>query len=413
MRRPLEVLGFLMAALALTAWAAQAASAASEFQAAEFPARLSGEQSGEKGHVFTVEEKNSLTCTKMTATGELFEPSEAQEVSPTYSSCTAFGFSATVTMHGCVYRLHAGEETSANHFSGTIDIVCPPGEKIAMAAGTCEVQVGSQEGLSGVEYVDNTGHSPVDVTVNLSVTGIKYNKVKDGIGCPLNGTGEKSDGTYSGATLVKGFKKNEEKEEATAVAVQKKVNTKLCQEDPKGKPCTNAYGIKPIKSALKAGAAAYLNIEGIGAIECTSSEMNGEMEAAEGAPLPIKDFLVTFKAGTCQTTPAKTACGKVEMEGGKVKGKIWAFTVASGRGNLFAPMTLYAECGKEVVCKYSSQKHFSVAMTPGATGVTTLQVVNQTLERQKGIPNEAGCSDEAVWFGVWFLSEPQPLWVSN
>ena len=56
--------------------------------------------------------------------------------------------------------------------------------------------------MKEVKFITNTAAG--DVTIQLNVTGIKYEKVKDGFGCPLTGTGTNADGKLQGKITVAG-----------------------------------------------------------------------------------------------------------------------------------------------------------------------------------------------------------------
>lgn len=174
-----------------------AGASGDSFQALEYPAEISSQQEGSEGHVLTAEAGLAVECKSATLTGELSEPLEEFEVSPSYGECTYSGIPATVTIEGCKYRLDAN--------ASDVDVVCPAGKAIKVVVGTCEVQVGSQNNITSIEYVNNLG-PPRTVSAKSNLEAIKYNKTKDGFLCPLAGTGEKEDGTLTGETLVKAFK---------------------------------------------------------------------------------------------------------------------------------------------------------------------------------------------------------------
>jgi len=114
----------------------------------------------------------------------------------------AFGIASTVRFNGCDYLFHAGEEVAADVHAGTVDIVCPSGKSIEIAAGTCEVSVPPQIGLGTNKVENNT--NPMDAVATGSLTGVSYTKTKDGFLCPLDSTGTKTDGGYSGAATAIG-----------------------------------------------------------------------------------------------------------------------------------------------------------------------------------------------------------------
>ncbi len=180
--------------VAVLAMAAPAA-ASKAFMAGEYTAEVSGQQSGE--HVFTAEAGITVKCKAATLKGELTEARTEVELAPTYGECTSFGIAATVVTEGCKYRLDAN--------ANDVDLVCQSGKKITVAAATCELQIGSQNGLKSIEYADSAT-LPSTITATASVTKIKYTKTKDGIFCPFNGTGEKEDGALTGQTTAKALK---------------------------------------------------------------------------------------------------------------------------------------------------------------------------------------------------------------
>jgi hypothetical protein len=220
MKRQFRILGMaLMAVLAMSAFAATTASAV-EFHAETAPTTITGNQ--QTAHVFTIENGLTTTCpvaefhgsvstktaTEITATAVYKgETTSGGTVHP----CRAFlGLAATINMNGCAYVFHA-TAGSGDNYTGTADVECPAGKVITITAGTCEVTVGDEttggkvinQNLGTVNFVNNTAAG--DVSVNPDITSsITYDKVKDGFGCPLSGTGEKSDGSYTGTTTVVG-----------------------------------------------------------------------------------------------------------------------------------------------------------------------------------------------------------------
>jgi hypothetical protein len=182
-----------------TALAAPIASA-TEIGADEYAATLNGQQT--VATEFDIE-GNDATCESASLSGTLSEPAEAVSLTPSYSGCSAFGFvAATINPSGCSFVLHAGSEIEEDRFAGTADVSCETGKKITIVASTCEAQIGSQSGLSKVEFTNHLASSPVAIAVAHSITGLKYNKTKDGFLCPFKGTGEVT-GAYTGTQLVK------------------------------------------------------------------------------------------------------------------------------------------------------------------------------------------------------------------
>ncbi len=189
-----------VAAFALIAAAAVPAQA-STFNAEKYPATIEGSQVGQ--HVFSVEDNLNVKCNRATFHGTLAEASSTMTITPTYTECVAFGFlNSTVNFNGCDYLFHAGEEVAADKHQGTVDITCPTENSIVIVAGTCETKIGAQTGLNSSNVENNT--EPLDATATGSLTGITYSKAKDGFGCPLTGTGTKTDGGYAGTATAIG-----------------------------------------------------------------------------------------------------------------------------------------------------------------------------------------------------------------
>jgi len=214
MVRKLKALGLaLVAVLAMSAVVASAANAGSLYNTnGTYPVTLHGEQEAEKTHVFTLTDNSNLTttCTTATFAGTLSGTSSTATIHPTYGkatgagNCTAFGLSAEITTTGCDYVFHIGNTITSGVYDGTVDIVCSGTNKIIIVAGSCEVQVGSQNGLATVTGNNVAGSNPDDVTITAEVEGIDYTVTKDGFLCPLSGTGNFTEGDYTGATTVKG-----------------------------------------------------------------------------------------------------------------------------------------------------------------------------------------------------------------
>jgi hypothetical protein len=183
MIRKFKTLGIAMVAvLALSAVVASAASAAN-FTASKYP--TAGTAESALGNDDFKTEAGSVECKAHFLTGSLSEPAASITVTPTYTGCKAFGFlNATVNMNGCDYTFYT---------TGVVDVKCPAGKSIIITASTCETTVPAQTGLSTVDLKNNgTG-----ISAQATVTGIKYNVTKDGIGCPFGGTGEKTGATYT------------------------------------------------------------------------------------------------------------------------------------------------------------------------------------------------------------------------
>jgi hypothetical protein len=319
----------LLVAVALGLVALPSLAVASEFEAESYPVEVLGGQEGK--HVIGVEDKLAVECSVATFKGGLDIWTETEEVSPAYSECTAFGFFATVTTNGCTYVLHAGEELAEpGDFEGTMDVKCPTGKKIVITAGTCEIQVGGQEKLGKVEYDDLTEASPEEIRLSTSLAKLKYSKTKDGFGCPLTGTGEKEDGTYSGTSKISAKEEEEEEEGGElvqkGVAMAKAPNTKLCKREPKPNCAEFFPANERIQGKRLATAPQFLfalwEAENFrkaanNTIRCEESTFEAKTEAEAG--MPLKEIAMTFTKN-CKTAKG-TAC-TVKMENTAPKGFI-------------------------------------------------------------------------------------------
>lgn len=205
----------LLAVAALGAVMASSAQAQGEFTAASYPTTLTGTQ--QEQVVLTWEDGLQKKCNQMLFHSQLNSATSTLTASATYSECTVFGFIAgSIEMNGCQYVFHVSEPVETDIYSGTVDLICPAGKKVVAKSATCEIFVPEQTGMKEVKFINNTAAG--DVTVQLNITGITYEKVKDGFGCPLTGTGVKADAKIQGQITVVG----ESVENGKSVAVSVK-----------------------------------------------------------------------------------------------------------------------------------------------------------------------------------------------
>jgi hypothetical protein len=97
-------------------------------------------------------------------------------------------------MNGCdlQFALTGG---SGDSYSAATSIVCPAGKSIEITVSTCAFHYPPQTGSGSVDFTNDTAGG--DITMQATVSGLKYVVTKDGFGCPFGGTGEKSGGTYT------------------------------------------------------------------------------------------------------------------------------------------------------------------------------------------------------------------------
>ena len=158
------------------------------------------------GTVFGFENVLMASCKTIAFSGALTAAATSLTTNPLTSECRAFGFlTSTVLLNGCQYRFNVGAGEKDN-FAGTVDLVCPAGKMIQIQASTCEVQIPPQNGLGPIEYenlTEETKEIPKpSVAVYFEITSLTYTKTKDGLACPLAGTGTSNIGVILGSVFA-------------------------------------------------------------------------------------------------------------------------------------------------------------------------------------------------------------------
>lgn len=200
MTRNLKVLGLAVGAvLALSAVMASAAMATPVFEASEYPAQVTGQNT--KGSEVFSTEAGAVECDSHFISHEVGAATSTLDVTPSYTNCEAFFLSATVNTEECKYRFHATEKVSTGVYKHHVDVLCPAGQSIKISAGggSCKAEIKEQTGLTTVKTTNLAGGT---VTVQPEVGSVAYTVTKDGLFCPFNGTGNKTDGTYTGDVVV-------------------------------------------------------------------------------------------------------------------------------------------------------------------------------------------------------------------
>ena len=210
-RTLIAALSGALAVLLVSASAAQAL----KFNAQSYTATVNGVQGGlhappppegTSSNAYLVAFENHLMteCKSATFKGELTGASSSLTMAPAVSECSAFGaLSATVSMNGCQYRFNP-LSGGAGEFSGSLDIVCPEGKKIVISGNGCEVQIGSQNGLNGITFGNETQLTEPQLSVGFGVEQVMtYSKTQDGVFCPLSGTGTVNNGSIAGGATLK------------------------------------------------------------------------------------------------------------------------------------------------------------------------------------------------------------------
>jgi len=133
--------------------------------------------------------------------GTVATGSTSLTVTPTYSECIFAGLPALIFPEGCSYNFQTGTPIGTEWHVNT-NIVCPETKAIRIVAQTCEVSVGSRSNRVTSSVANAAGGH---LTLKTNIAGIHYTVLKDGIGCPLTGTGTFSQGDYIGTSTVRGL----------------------------------------------------------------------------------------------------------------------------------------------------------------------------------------------------------------
>jgi hypothetical protein len=196
MLRNLKTLGLaFVVVLAMIAMAASAASA-SQYTASAYPATATG--SNTAGNETFTTPGGTVQCDSHFQ-GTLAGASSSLKITPKYTNCTAFGFlNATVHFIGCWLISYVGVNHGGGVYTHIFDIGCEPGAIIIITAGTCEVKIPAQTGLSSTQTTNLAGGT---LTVQPNLKNITMNVTKDGFGCPFPSTGHTT-GSYHGDVVL-------------------------------------------------------------------------------------------------------------------------------------------------------------------------------------------------------------------
>ena len=198
MTRKFKVLGLApFATLAMGAVMASAASA-TEFTAEKYPVTYSGYSLAGAGGTLTVD-GFEVKCEESTLSGEAQQASTTVTLSPTFSQCTAFGLSSSVTMNGCDFLLHLGTTGG----DATVDLVCPAGKDVTIDAGggACVSHIPSFTGKAKVAL----SNVHPNIEGKATVSGIKVSLTDvSSFFCPFAGSTTVENATFSGEATVTG-----------------------------------------------------------------------------------------------------------------------------------------------------------------------------------------------------------------
>jgi hypothetical protein len=196
MIRNLKVLG--LALVALVAMSALASTASAGFESEAESTNLT--VSSNTMQKFSPSEGGAaIECTKIAATGtQTGKVATTVTISPTYSSCETFlGAATSVTTNGCKYVFHSAAKST----TGTTDVECEGANQIEIKVGSiCTYKIGTQTGLSSVNFKNTGSGTTREVIVEPAVKGIKSTLTTNDFFCPAAG----STGTYTGTSTTTG-----------------------------------------------------------------------------------------------------------------------------------------------------------------------------------------------------------------
>jgi len=196
-----KITGALIVAMLLLAFASPAAQADPVFEFSNSSGDLTG-IGGSSEKITT--EAGTIVCNKI----EIAAPYSASSQSTlsfvtVHSECKAFGFlSATVDSEICAYVFDPYEKVGEGNYRAKFSVDCGAGESIKVVASTCSMEIQDVAGNQGLSYVA-LSNSENKILMDPNVSPIVYQVTNDGFLCPFNGTGKKTDGTYTSTAAVK------------------------------------------------------------------------------------------------------------------------------------------------------------------------------------------------------------------
>ena len=192
--------GLVLTAALLVPPASEAAVGPGDFLFSGYPNKAHAVQTTQ--HVLTVTGSKVECATVSFDSATQSGPASELTLTPTYSGCTAFGSSGTVTTNGCTYRLTQPEGVS-DEWEGGFAIKCPEGKKIVISVSnkflTCTVEIGEQMPTGTVTYNNDTVNGEIDLAFELSAIKDKV-ATSSGL-CPLT-AGEHTNSAYSGGSTA-------------------------------------------------------------------------------------------------------------------------------------------------------------------------------------------------------------------
>lgn len=223
MSRLLKALTVAMSAMALFAVMASAAHAETgNLTAAEYPAFITGEQGPGASFDIGAGAVRTVSCATSDLNATIPGPADPVTFKPVYANCTSEpgGFPATVTTHGCDYRIGVSKPmTTEIAFPTTgrmqASLFCPAGEQLEIhvyenaamhAAGvsTCSYDLGPQGPVNGGIYHNTPGAVPTDVLATVDATFNGLSTMGPAFICAA-GPFEMTPVTLTGNYTIKGY----------------------------------------------------------------------------------------------------------------------------------------------------------------------------------------------------------------
>jgi hypothetical protein len=269
---------------------------APRFQAAQYPATLSGGQAASYSNVLETE-GGTVECGKATVSGQLSAVSDTLALSPTYSECKGFGFaSASVATNGCIYQLELEGTRFGSDYPATVGVACPEGKSIEITANNCTVSIGAQSGL-GPAATSTDPANPRRVEVEFNLVNLKYTVTKDGFACPFSGTGAKQNGAYSGPMTVSGANASQAPIDVEVAGVE--VESHPPRFESAGYPSTLTGG---------QNLAYNMFVLQAGSVECGKATVSGQLAAASDTITLSPTYSECKAFGFSSATVATNGC---------------------------------------------------------------------------------------------------------
>lgn len=200
MIRSIKILGLgLLAALAVSAVAAPAASANPKFHSEFAGIFLTGGQTGIVANTLTTD-LGEMKCNVVKFAGtQAPMTTTTMTLKPIYEECKIAGEKAVVTLNGCRYTFHLEEQTEP--IEARMGIECPIGQELEIDTPECTITIPPQKPLQEVTFTNEGAEKTRSIIADLNVSGIHYEE--HGAGC-VGATETTENGTYTGVITVKG-----------------------------------------------------------------------------------------------------------------------------------------------------------------------------------------------------------------